>query len=91
MGTVFPLFTAQMYHTLNFRWGGTLIAFIAAALAPIPFVLFWYGPRIRARSKFACGLVEKGEEEVRRQMEEDGMMKRPEIPRPLQSGGELKV
>ncbi|KAF8320058.1 drug transporter [Clavulina sp. PMI_390] len=49
MGMAFPLFTRQLYKTLTFRWG--------AVLAPIPFILFWFGPNIRARSKFASGIV----------------------------------
>lgn len=60
MGTAFPLFTQQLYHKLDFRWGGTLIACVAAVLAPIPFVLFWYGPSVRAGSRFASGLAHVG-------------------------------
>ena len=57
MGTAYPLFTTSLYHNLTFRWGGTLIGCIGALLAPIPFVLFWFGPKIRARSRFASGLI----------------------------------
>lgn len=57
MGTAFPFFTNQLYHNLTFHWGGTLIALIAAALAPIPIVLLRFGPSIRARSKFASALI----------------------------------
>ena len=57
MGTAYPLFTTPLYHNLTFRWGGTLIACVAAALAPIPIVLFWHGPKIRKRSRFASGLI----------------------------------
>jgi len=57
MGTAYPLFTTPLYHNLTFRWGGTLIGCIGALLAPIPFVLFWFGPKIRARSRFASGLI----------------------------------
>jgi hypothetical protein len=53
MGTAFPLFTTQLYAALGFRWADTLFALCAVALAPVPFVLFWRGPRIRARSRFA--------------------------------------
>lgn len=61
MGMAFPLFTRALYRNLNFRWGGTLIACIAALLAPIPIVLFFYGPIIRARSKFAGRIVNSNE------------------------------
>lgn len=57
MGMAFPLFTRQLYEKLNFRWGGTLIACIAAVLAPIPIILLYFGKSIRARSKFASGIV----------------------------------
>ena len=72
MGTAFPLFTQQLYHKLNFRWGGTLIACVAAVLAPIPFVLFWYGPSIRAGSRFASGLVHVGAGAVIEAEKEEG-------------------
>lgn len=57
MGTAYPLSTTPLYRNLTFRWGGTLIACVAAALAPIPIVLFWHGPKIRKRSRFASGLI----------------------------------
>ncbi|KAH8104996.1 MFS general substrate transporter [Phellopilus nigrolimitatus] len=52
-GTAFPLFTRQMYNSLTFKWASTIFAFIAVLMMPIPFVLFRWGPQIRARSKFA--------------------------------------
>lgn len=42
-----------MYHNLGNRWGSSLLGFIGVPLATIPFVLYWYGPAIRARSSFA--------------------------------------
>ncbi|THH08248.1 hypothetical protein EW145_g2823 [Phellinidium pouzarii] len=52
-GAAFPLFTQQMYARLTFKWANTLFAFIALLMLPIPFILFRWGPQIRARSKFA--------------------------------------
>lgn len=52
-GTAFPLFTSQMYAKLTFRWAGTLFGGVALLMMPIPFVLFFRGPQIRAKSKFA--------------------------------------
>ncbi|KLO13266.1 MFS general substrate transporter [Schizopora paradoxa] len=52
-GTAFPLFTTQMYAKLTFKWAGTLFGGIAFLMMPIPFILFFRGPRIRAKSKFA--------------------------------------
>ncbi|TDL23740.1 MFS general substrate transporter [Rickenella mellea] len=52
-GTIFPLFTTQMYDRLGFPRSSTLFACIAILMAPIPFVLFRWGPQIRSHSKFA--------------------------------------
>ncbi|KIY65609.1 MFS general substrate transporter [Cylindrobasidium torrendii FP15055 ss-10] len=53
VAAAFPLFTTQMYHNLGVNWASTLIAFIAVLLAPMPFLFFRYGARIRMKSKFA--------------------------------------
>ncbi|KAG2144581.1 major facilitator superfamily domain-containing protein [Suillus clintonianus] len=62
----FPLFTTQMFAGLTHRWGLTLFGCIGAALVPIPWVLFFYGSRIRARSKVSRKILE--EEELRDNM-----------------------
>ncbi|KIK62083.1 hypothetical protein GYMLUDRAFT_42522 [Collybiopsis luxurians FD-317 M1] len=51
--TAFPLFTQQMYARLSYKWANTLFGCIACLMMPIPFILFFYGPRIRSRSKFS--------------------------------------
>jgi hypothetical protein len=38
MATAFPLFTTQMYTTLQFKWANTIFGFLALAMIPIPFV-----------------------------------------------------
>lgn len=53
VGAVAPLFTAQMFDTLGVAGAGSLIGGIAVLLAPIPFLFWRYGNRIRQRSKFA--------------------------------------
>lgn len=58
LGTVFPLFTQQMYRNLTYKWANTLFGFIALLMLPIPFVLFYYGPRIRMMSKFSRRALE---------------------------------
>ncbi|KAF9490043.1 MFS general substrate transporter [Pleurotus eryngii] len=55
--TVFPLFMPQMFEHLSYKWAGTLIAGVAALLIPIPFVLFFFGPQIRSRSKFSISVT----------------------------------
>ncbi|SCN64008.1 related to mfs-multidrug-resistance transporter [Fusarium fujikuroi] len=49
---VFPLFTIQMYEKLGIDWASSLLAFVALALLPVPWVLFKYGPNIRAKSAY---------------------------------------
>ncbi|RDB16005.1 Efflux pump atB [Hypsizygus marmoreus] len=56
--TAFPLFTEQMFRKLGYRWANTLFGFIAVAMIPIPFVLFFYGPVIRRKSKFSRMVLE---------------------------------
>lgn len=48
----FPLFTIQMYQHLGIGWASSLLGFIAVALLPVPWVLFKFGKRIRAKSKY---------------------------------------
>ncbi|KAI0031647.1 MFS general substrate transporter [Vararia minispora EC-137] len=50
VATAFPLFTTQYFEALGYNWGNTILGIVALVLAPIPFVLFIYGPRIRAAS-----------------------------------------
>jgi MFS family permease len=52
-GAVFPLFTVQMYKALGIGWATSLFGFVTVALLPIPWVLFFYGARIRERSFYA--------------------------------------
>ncbi|THU84213.1 MFS polyamine transporter [Dendrothele bispora CBS 962.96] len=54
--TAFPLFTRQMFDRLSYKWANTLFGCIAVVMMPIPFILFFYGPSIRRRSKFS-GMV----------------------------------
>ncbi|MCJ1307670.1 hypothetical protein MMC25_001318 [Agyrium rufum] len=50
LGAAFPLFTLQMYEKLGIAWATSLLGFITIGMLPIPWVLFRYGPAIRARS-----------------------------------------
>ncbi|KAL2051518.1 hypothetical protein ABVK25_008180 [Lepraria finkii] len=52
-GAVFPLFSMYMFSALGVNWAGTLLGFVALVLAPIPFIFWKYGAKIRQRSKFA--------------------------------------
>ncbi|CAK7564565.1 MAG: hypothetical protein SEPTF4163_002459 [Sporothrix epigloea] len=56
LGAVFPLFTFQMYEKLGIHWAGSLFALLSLALLPIPWLLFKYGHKLRARSRFALAV-----------------------------------
>lgn len=52
-GAVFPLFSTQLFENLGINWAGTLLGGFALVLAPMPFLFYRYGKRIRAKSRFA--------------------------------------
>lgn len=54
-GAVFPLFGVQMYNNLGYQWATSLLAFLALAMAPFPFLFYRYGKRLRGNSRFASG------------------------------------
>lgn len=49
----FPLVTDLMYHRMGFAGASSLLGCVGALLAIVPWVLVFYGTKIRARSKFA--------------------------------------
>ncbi|PPQ85275.1 hypothetical protein CVT25_010048 [Psilocybe cyanescens] len=51
MATIFPLFAERMFRALGYRWANTIFAIAGTVMSPIPIILFFYGPRILARSK----------------------------------------
>ncbi|KAF7289098.1 Drug transporter [Mycena chlorophos] len=59
MGTAFPLFTRQMFARLGYNWANTMFALIATVMVPIPFILYNFGPQIRARSHFSSVVMER--------------------------------
>ncbi|KAH0229847.1 MFS general substrate transporter, partial [Aureobasidium melanogenum] len=51
----FPLF-GQLeisHHELGYQWASSLLAFLALAMAPFPYLFFKYGKQLRKNSKFA--------------------------------------
>ncbi|KAJ5812598.1 hypothetical protein N7474_008899 [Penicillium riverlandense] len=52
-GAGFPLFATYMFNSLGINWAGTLLGCVAALLIPMPVLFYLYGPKIRAKSKFA--------------------------------------
>ncbi|KAK3114398.1 hypothetical protein LTR53_007323 [Teratosphaeriaceae sp. CCFEE 6253] len=55
-GFAFPLFAQAMYQALGYGWGNTTLAFAGIAIGlPAPCILWWYGEKLRKKSKFAAG------------------------------------
>jgi MFS family permease len=53
-GFGFPLFAPTMYNKLGYGIGGTVLAAVAIGIGwPSPIFLWFYGPKLRAMSKFA--------------------------------------
>ena len=42
-----------MYNALTVKWTLTLLGSVAAAMAPVPWIFWWYGKVIREKSKYA--------------------------------------
>ncbi|KAF4628190.1 hypothetical protein G7Y89_g9963 [Cudoniella acicularis] len=55
-GATIPLAGPKMYSSLGLGWGNTLLAFIALAFMPSPFLLIRYGEMIRTHPKFQVKL-----------------------------------
>ncbi|GAK67647.1 MFS multidrug transporter [Moesziomyces antarcticus] len=54
-GFGFPLFAPTMYERLGQGWGNTVLALVSAVIGiPAPWVLFRYGPYLRAKSRYAA-------------------------------------
>ncbi|KAL2863370.1 major facilitator superfamily domain-containing protein [Aspergillus lucknowensis] len=51
-GAVFPLFSNDLYRGLGVPWATSLLAFVGLVMAPLPWIFYRFGPRIRARSKY---------------------------------------
>lgn len=55
-GFGFPLFAPYMYQALDYGWGNSLLGFLAIGIGiPSPFLFWFFGERIRGRSRFAAG------------------------------------
>ncbi|CAG8007008.1 unnamed protein product [Penicillium olsonii] len=49
----FPLFSRQMFQGMGIQWAATLLGCVAAVLVPIPVGFYFFGRRLRMKSKFA--------------------------------------
>ncbi|KAJ5307496.1 Polyamine transporter 4 [Penicillium atrosanguineum] len=55
LSAAFPLFVTQMYEGLGVGWATSVLGFTALIMAPIPWLFYWVGPRLRARSAYEHG------------------------------------
>ncbi|KAL9580453.1 MAG: hypothetical protein Q9212_004486 [Teloschistes hypoglaucus] len=53
LGGIFPLVADHMFNAMTYQGASSLLGGVGAVLTIVPWVLVFYGPRIRARSKFA--------------------------------------
>ena len=53
LGGVFPLITDAMFTRMTFAGAASFLGGVGAVLTMVPWVLVFYGPQIRARSRFA--------------------------------------
>lgn len=51
-GAAFPLFAGRMYGSLGTPWATSLLGFLALAMAPLPWVFYRWGPKLRSMSKY---------------------------------------
>lgn len=56
LGALVPLGGPKLYEHFHQGWGNSLLAFIAVALLPVPFILLRYGERIRTHPKMQVRL-----------------------------------
>ena len=52
-GFGFPLFADAMFQKLGIGWGNSLCALISILFLPAPWFFYYYGPTLRAKSRFA--------------------------------------
>lgn len=53
LGAVSPLFASQMFHGMGSQYAGLLLSLVATGLSMIAFVMFKFGPTLRAKSRRA--------------------------------------
>lgn len=70
-GAGFPLFARQMFEGMGIQWASTLLGCVAIVLAPIPFIFYKYGAKIRAKSAYAPTFPPRGAETTSSDTEED--------------------
>ncbi|KAL9015721.1 MAG: hypothetical protein Q9185_006899 [Variospora sp. 1 TL-2023] len=59
VGGVFPLFADRMFRAMTYQGASSFLGGVGAVLTIVPWVLVLYGPKIRARSKFAGEIMDR--------------------------------
>lgn len=59
MGAGMPIAAYPLFHNLGIAWGNSVLGFCTIAFLPIPFVLYKYGPALRAASPMATHIGTK--------------------------------
>lgn len=47
-----PLFAHDMYKSLGVAWATSLLGFLCVVFVPVPVLFYYYGAKIRAKSRF---------------------------------------
>ncbi|KAF8306487.1 MFS general substrate transporter [Clavulina sp. PMI_390] len=55
----FPLFTPTLLRNLGTEWGLSIFGLLSLLCSPLPFLLYKYGPLLRARSRYATEVAGK--------------------------------
>ncbi|KAI4122645.1 MAG: hypothetical protein LQ338_005693 [Usnochroma carphineum] len=58
LGGIFPLIANQMFTAMTYQGASSFLGGFGALLTIVPWVLVFYGPKIRARSKFASEIMD---------------------------------
>lgn len=58
LGGVFPLVADQMFNTMTYQGASSFLGGVGALLTLVPWVLVFFGPKIRARSRFASEIMD---------------------------------
>ena len=57
LGGIFPLVADAMFNKMTYQGASSFLGGVGALLTIVPWVLVFFGPRIRARSKFASEIM----------------------------------
>lgn len=49
----FPLFSTYMFNGMGTQWASTLLGCVAVVMVPMPFLFYFFGKKIRAKSTFS--------------------------------------